>query len=97
MNLSIIAVLLGRFRLTVAEAIENFKSIWRHMAAETTLAQKALPGWKNKAASSRHLDEAFTQVIETNLKSSKCARLKVDTTQRDLKDQFAMNADLCRT
>lgn len=96
--LSIIAVLLGRLRLSIGEAIENFKIIWRHMAAGTTLAQKTVPGWKNKNANSRHLNEAFTDIVTNNLKLSlKRARLDIGAANEDIKDQFTMNAGLCRT
>lgn len=94
----ITAVLLGRLRLPVSEAITTFKSIWHQMAAGTTLAQKSVPGWKNKSANSKNLGLAFQKIVEENLEKSRLARLNFDPAHIDgFRDQFAMNSGLCRT
>jgi hypothetical protein len=68
------------------------------MAAGTTLAQKSLPGWKDKGANSKNLNRAFKKIIGENLEKSRLARFYIDLApnQRD-RDHFSMSPGLCRT
>lgn len=62
----IIAVMLGRLRLTVDEAIDNYEQIWTAMEARLSRLDRLSPTRKAKIANTKSLDEALKEIIKQN-------------------------------
>jgi hypothetical protein len=99
----IIAVMLGRLRMSVDQAIRDFKQIWITMAATMSRIDRIIPLRKAKKSNSSSLDRAFADLLsERKERLNEFFQLHVANTDftfgpEAISDEFASDPELCKT
>jgi hypothetical protein len=102
MSIRIIAVMVGRLRMSIDQTIENFEHIWQTMGATLSRYDRVIPFRKAKASNTRGFDRAFQQLLSKRKRQfDECfpLRLSLDTIfgTDALSDDFASDPELCKT
>ena len=65
---SIIAIMLGRLRLTVDDSIGAFRRIWDKLSANTSMLERVIPLRRAKSSNSETLERALKMMVDDRTK-----------------------------
>lgn len=99
----IIAVMFGRLRLNVDQAIRNFERIWLTMAATMSRYDRIMPFRKAKISNSLSLDRAFDDLLtERRERLNESFQFHISNFdfaigKGAVSDEFESDSELCKT